>query len=820
MEGKVYPMRAGAARDFPGVVQLLIDNKQLLFGERESFQVAWLAVVTQNSEALSLILKGATCEDLKYHAEHATPDATLLSLAAQPHPFKEVCLDMLRGRREGTSQSEGFGITLGESPELLMNALCSESEVLPQILQRNNEMVATVLVGFARCGIKYDLELGDFHEPPLVTAARHGNARTIRLLLTIGARVTASNQRGQTALHIAAQKGFDEVTLELLEAAERRTDLALVSEQRDVFGRTPADVAYSPFGRCILGRAFGEGGLISSAAACARAIDEAEARAGQSQKGEATHEKSNEQAGAFSGRSPEQDEILGGWRTYGGQPPLATVDCPVTAGATRPEFSIVDGKMDSKTFVKDHVMLSSRPALFKGVANGMAVLKQWTPSFLSSEIGGATVRSAQISEPYLRFPYLRDDLQSSRDAERIELGSFITEMVSAVPFTATDDAKSAPKHVDHSVDDLEYTQGLHVKGMEQFDALPMLGSGHASRKRFHLGPAGSGSAPSFNAEAVHVAVAGRRRWFVWPPTERFMSGKTAADWLLGGCGTGGGAPHLEFIQEPGDAVYIPENTVYAVVNLEDTVAISLTLTNFFIEEDKPEELDPENEAAYAAEVLDLARMHEASMPQSTPRPACDLKQVRDALKRCVTTLPAVDACIDDAAQDDCVCMQSPEFVACAEPCYAMLMGALCDDFAVETAAGSASAAAIDPVVEVEVEEATAATEAKVVADKRAEHAEANLAADNVEIATEKKADIATPDEIAIESEDKGEAAVVEDGCDADTLRWTLASCMKELPEVNACVEEDTKDDCDCLEADVFVACAGECYESLRSVLCE
>ena len=72
---------------------------------------------------------------------------------------------------------------------------------------------------------------------------------------------------------------------------------------------------------------------------------------------------------------------------------------------------------------------------------------------------------------------------------------------------------------------------------------------------------------------MNWAVVGRKRWFLWPPGERFWSNKPALEWLhedymLLPC------PPIEIIQNPGDVVFVPRDYAHAVINLEDSVAIA------------------------------------------------------------------------------------------------------------------------------------------------------------------------------------------------------------------------------------------------------
>ena len=78
--------------------------------------------------------------------------------------------------------------------------------------------------------------------------------------------------------------------------------------------------------------------------------------------------------------------------------------------------------------------------------------------------------------------------------------------------------------------------------------------------QFILGPEGSGAPMHFHVEAFNAAFAGRRRWFIVPPSHNFWSRKPVRDWLATdyqAMRDNASLPLLECVQYPGDIMYAP-----------------------------------------------------------------------------------------------------------------------------------------------------------------------------------------------------------------------------------------------------------------------
>ena len=159
-------------------------------------------------------------------------------------------------------------------------------------------------------------------------------------------------------------------------------------------------------------------------------------------------------------------------------------------------------------------------------------------------------------------------------------------------------------------------QGAHRRGVQMITEEEAVTNRLARNQRlehcnrgcawqFYLGGAGSGSHPHAHRAAFNILVRGKKRWFVFPPhhsletikgsggggggggsddtSARSISNalpkeklKTAFDWAtttLPTLITKGIVPS-EFLQLPGEVVYVPEGWVHAVVNLEPSVGVA------------------------------------------------------------------------------------------------------------------------------------------------------------------------------------------------------------------------------------------------------
>jgi hypothetical protein len=121
----------------------------------------------------------------------------------------------------------------------------------------------------------------------------------------------------------------------------------------------------------------------------------------------------------------------------------------------------------------------------------------------------------------------------------------------------------------------------------------ILGLGAPTLYRLFMGPSGSGTLPHVHTFALNALARGRKHWAIYvgagraetrellgEADERYGSGSQAADWFETELAElrSSDLRLWEFVQDPGDLVYIPAFAIHAVVNLEDVMGFTLELT--------------------------------------------------------------------------------------------------------------------------------------------------------------------------------------------------------------------------------------------------
>ena len=225
-------------------------------------------------------------------------------------------------------------------------------------------------------------------------------------------------RRGTTALHLAATTGADVVVHMLLAAAHWRSvaDLGALVAGSDRYGRTPADVAFTDKGVCLLhaaaegtppaqavcpGTATRWGGRWSTDAAAPNTLAAAAAAAGVAGSAGA---RLVDDAPAAAGigvdvgvRASAAVADAGGWRAYGGveNPPPLALDLP---SARHCEVAEVEGNITAGEFLERYQSLR-RPVVFRGAARHFPAFTRWTRAYLKKQAG--KIKVAQNRIPYV-----------------------------------------------------------------------------------------------------------------------------------------------------------------------------------------------------------------------------------------------------------------------------------------------------------------------------------------------------------------------------------------------------------------------------------
>lgn len=846
-----YVVKPEGGYDHPGVVELLLEAGAPVAPANNGFTPIWMAVVMKLPPALRLLLKRAKCSTLKRVVETADSNEVLLPLAAHPHPMKDVCRELIKAQRAGeVAQSGGHGVEFHDVPNMVNNWLCTQEEVGLFVNRLNADMIAELVAGFARCAIKIDLDFSDggVPEPPLSSAARNGNLQSAELLLSLGAKTMSANVLGQTPLHIAALSGHGDIAVSLLQAAKRRSDLEALLASKDVYGRIAGDHAAAGPCSCLLSGPLLQGDIDAVWEGCSRGgAGDTGSRAmdggpEEMNRGVPEHEAKR----ASASPPPFEAGTPSGWRRYTGTPPFAKVGNAAAAGVSA-GIAQVDGAISAETFVKDFVSVS-RPAIFRGAAANMTALTDWTPGFLSSVTGSAGPAAVQAST----VPYGNMDGVA---IEQMALRDYINEMLAAEPFLPHDNVEAPPPYVFDSLDELGYLQHVELgEGKAEFYNVSMVSLTQALRTQLILGPPGTGSPPHFHTSAINIGVAGRKRWFLFPPSERIWSAKPVSAWLKDDCAMSGRGAPLEVIQGPGDIIYVPENYGHAVINLDDTLAVAIEfkhLSDNPAQRSRPAgngedgDVATDGGAANVPTYIDAGTLvNDEDLDNATPFPqdCMEAEKQRTTVIACIQSVAEVGECVDSKAgnpnADMCACFTMASFVKCAATCWPWLKAALCPHVPTDGEEGKGTAGAADNETYETQQEQVGALHGRGqgttrVEDDRSQTREQAINSDDgqdeVQAAaaregtTRARAGTTLPEEGGSQEPAavKLPTATLRDvrDCSTSILRERLQTCIKSDAAVLDCITDENTDDCKCLETESFAGCAGNCAPQLRRAIC-
>jgi JmjC domain, hydroxylase len=220
------------------------------------------------------------------------------------------------------------------------------------------------------------------------------------------------------------------------------------------------------------------------------------------------------------------------------------------------------GRFDEVSFDRD------KPLVVQGSASRAS--RKWTEAWSLQQFGDRLCQVSLDSRPAMGSFEQRMPLRSYLDGLK-----------------RTDSSGPVPGYLMHSERD----------GVRACDVLSDLdvpaaisALGRPSLSRFFVGPAYTGTLPHYHTYAINALARGRKRWAIYAGVnrnhtdrilensyQRYNSGSLAREWFAEEC------PQLrsknvqlwEFIQEPGDLVYIPEFMIHAVINLQPVIGFTV-----------------------------------------------------------------------------------------------------------------------------------------------------------------------------------------------------------------------------------------------------
>jgi hypothetical protein len=111
-----------------------------------------------------------------------------------------------------------------------------------------------------------------------------------------------------------------------------------------------------------------------------------------------------------------------------------------------------------------------------------------------------------------------------------------------------------------------------------FTLPPALSDLGGQLRQLIIGPPLSGAIPHFHGRAANTLLVGVKLWLVWPPAQAFFADEHVRTWHVGlrnASTIAARPPPLQFLQEAGDLVVLPEHWGHAVINLADSIAVAL-----------------------------------------------------------------------------------------------------------------------------------------------------------------------------------------------------------------------------------------------------
>jgi ankyrin repeat protein len=527
--------------------------------------------------------------------------------------------------------AEGLNVTLDEAEGIAKDRMCDQNEVWHHVWQQSERSLTVLLERFRTCDVNPPLNEPhpDNLEPPLIEAVRANNILVVRKILsapmicntadhpghnkgdTCSASLLVVDGYAQTALHSASKmgKGFEKMVFILLQHAftnNNGRELVRLLSKLDSFGRTARKLAKTPTTICLLAVVnlavreqttthaplpelyqHASDGMTE----CAKELFVPGAEeVNFSVAGTDDHPSDWGLVAAAAAAATSTTEPSG-WKRYTSTPPLMAIQwtgsnlkgvSDRSRASIKPVLTEVQGAVDQDVFIRDFVS-ASKPAIFRGGVAGWKALKSWTPKSLGKKI------DEHYSVTVGPIPYAGQDgfvertipFQSYTKAMLRNGSSTFAGGVADIHNPPGGQVASPEYMFDAEVLNTVDIMSIDWNGVESdarsmewqnLKAMHMLGTNLVSHQ-FIMGGEGSGSPVHFHVSAMNWAIVGRKRWFLWPPAERFWSNKPSLEWLQQDyCNLP--SPPIEVIQNPGDIIYVPRDYGHAVINLEDSVAVA------------------------------------------------------------------------------------------------------------------------------------------------------------------------------------------------------------------------------------------------------
>ena len=215
-------------------------------------------------------------------------------------------------------------------------------------------------------------------------------------------------------------------------------------------------------------------------------------------------------------------------------------------------------------FVQDAVSLN-KPLLLRGLLNAQRLLKEWTRPALRERAGNEQLQVMQFESGAGGL------LADSHTWRRVRLGEWLEDM-RAFQTNRSASNDSWPEYIF----DQSGAAGKGALAPAIHRLFPWRALLHSEAPGLYLGGNGSGNPFHYHAQTWNALVAGRKRWYLFPPNASFYSEQHPSEWLSNGRkGPDGAPPPLECEQAVGDVLFVPHLWGHGTVNLAETLGVAM-----------------------------------------------------------------------------------------------------------------------------------------------------------------------------------------------------------------------------------------------------
>jgi len=353
---------------------------------------------------------------------------------------------------------------------------------------------------------------------PLLNAASLGSVSVLNSILSHSQDGPQSRTAlWHTSLHIAAMKGNYDIVKPLIEAG-------LSPKEQDLLNQTALDVACSH--RWTAEKFTAALGKTKLPSNCLKKVP----------------------------YHPPVKHSQGGWNN-------SPFDIPDTLTEEKCDFDVVSD-ISNEDFLYQYLSLQ-RPVIVRNVLNSKNaknLFRKWQRQQFVKEYGSLNFKEVVV-------PYGESFGYSDSVTKLVTLQEFVEKMDQLSQMGE----KEYPSQPSYIFEPISENSPLLDDFVLPTMLDPELTHATLSHVQLYVGPALSGAPGHFHRSAWNILIYGKKRWFLYPPTEAFYSQQHVWQWWQQQQKPTGA---MECIQYPGDLVFVPDMWGHAVLNLQESVGLA------------------------------------------------------------------------------------------------------------------------------------------------------------------------------------------------------------------------------------------------------